>query len=205
MQAYCIRPGVKYILSIIAALFLLNSCVVGEPVLESLVGNYHFLRGENQDAMVHYLRVWKHEGNDGPWVAYNLGNVYYSLGDIEAAFRLWDNAVVSSDKDLLFAVHFNRGLAHYDLGAYESALDSFRTSLTIYPASLDAKKNLELSWLKLQASQQHGGLENPQIKAPIESERSKEFERIFDYVKRKETRLWNQTPEDTNPPGLLDY
>lgn len=199
------RPSLFLLGALVFMSLLLQSCIVGEPVVENLLGNYHYGRGDNQDAMVHYLKVWKDDGQDGPWVAYNLGNVYYILGDIEAAFRLWDNALSTTDRDLQFAVHFNRGLAHYDLGAYESALESFRTSLLIHPANLDAKRNLELSWLKLQASLQHGTSPDVFDKATIEPERSKEYERIYDYVKRKETRLWSQNSEDTDPAATLDY
>ena len=68
--------------------FLLGSCKVLEPGFSVLRGNYFYQQGRYQDALLFYLKgedTGKYSGR----IAYNVGNVYYALGEGQAALQIW--------------------------------------------------------------------------------------------------------------------
>ncbi len=169
--------------------FLLGSCTVLEPGFSVLRGNYFYQQGRYQDALLFYLKgedTGKYRGR----ISYNVGNVYYALGEGHAALQIW--AEIDSDRDsevsfnTVFNTVFNTGVIHYQLGNYPEAYRAFRTALELDTGSLDAKKNLELTIDRLEADARSGEFrtENP---VP---ETSEDARRILQYIKRKEGSLW---------------
>ena len=115
-----------------------------------LNGNYRFNRGEEVLATYHYLQADDEAAN--PWVLYNLGNVYLSLGELDPGVHTLEQArrgQIDGTRrqvgDLLFRIAFNLGVAHYDKLEYAEAAAAFVEALKMKSGSWDAKINLELS------------------------------------------------------------
>jgi tetratricopeptide (TPR) repeat protein len=191
------------LLSAAAAVLLLLSGCGAEPHLHVLAGNYAYGQGRFQNATVDYLRAWQEEDYK-PWIAYNLGNVYYALGEVQAALGMWQRAQESDEADILFGVTFNKGVFYYERGRYRDAYNQFKHALEIDPASVDAKINLELALQKIQASEQvvrgepGGGEEG-------DGGPSAQTVRILEYVRRKEETRWFATEEVEEEPDTPNW
>jgi tetratricopeptide (TPR) repeat protein len=170
-----------------------------EPHARVLAGNYAYGQGRFQGATVSYLRAWE-ENRYRAWVAYNLGNVYYALGEVQAALGMWQRAQESDEADILFGVAFNKGVFHYERGQYGEAYDQFKKALRIDPGSVDAKVNLELALEKIRAGEQvvrGEPTEGEQAESP-----SAQTVRILEYVRRKEETRWFATEEVEEEPDM---
>jgi len=181
----------------------LSSCSASSPYLAVVEGNYAYGQGRYQDATVHYLEALSH-GSHKNWISYDLGNVYHSLGEAEAALDLWKKASDGADERLQYAVSYNQGVQYYELGDYQKAYDEFRKSLEYDPSSMSAKINLELSLRKLQPS---GESAPPQTTAEEAKNNISEQDsrRILEYVRRKEAQQWVPGEQQTPPPAANDY
>lgn len=194
------RPVVVVVLVALSSA-ILAGCGGGDPRIAVLQGNYAFSRGEFQTATIHYLRAVEQfagaEGTGG--VAYNIGNVYHSLGEPTAALAAWQTALTSDDSVIRYGTWFNRGVLLYELGHYTQAGNAFAAALSERPGSLDAKVNLELCLRKIQARQAStsGNSTNG------ESSATSETLRVLEYVKRQEEQTWtgSETPvSDASQP-----
>ena len=164
---------------------LLASCSILEPGFSVLRGNYFYQQGRYQDALLFYLKgedTGKYSGR----ITYNVGNVYYALGEGHAALQIWGEINGNRDSEVSFNTIFNTGVIYYQLGDYPEAYRAFRTALELDTGNLDAKKNLELTIDRLEAEARSGEsrTENP---AP---ETTEDARRILQYIKRKEGSLW---------------
>ncbi|MFP4374484.1 MAG: tetratricopeptide repeat protein [Spirochaetaceae bacterium] len=181
-----------------AAAVLLSGCAA-ESHLRVVRGNYSYGQGRFQRATVDYLRAWENAEYRAR-IAYNLGNVYYALGEVQAAFGMWQRAQESDDRDIIFGVTFNKGVFYYERGRYQDAYTQFKHALEIDPASVDAKVNLELALQKIRASEQvvrsdpsaGGGEDGP----------SAQSVRVLEYVRRKEGSRWFATEETDDEPDM---
>ena len=167
---------------------LISGCTLGDSTREVFLGNDSFGRGEYQDATVHYLEAQKSGNEYQAWINYNLGNVYHSLGEVNAAMDLWDGAARTKDRNLLFNVQFNRGIAFYESGHYDEAYQAFRETLELNPSNMDAKLNLELTQKKLQAAAGTPNVNEGLVPGP--SQGTEDAKRLLEYVRRKEGRIW---------------
>ena len=183
-----------------AGLFILifwgSSCSLLEPGTSVLKGNYLYQQGKYQDALLSYLVGRDTEKYSGR-IQYNIGNVYYALGEGEAALGIWDSIDENSDREVAFNTIFNKGVLHYQMGRYSEAYRAFRTALEMIPGNLDAKRNLELTIDRLE-------VENPTEEDRPDSpsaDAGDDARRILQYIKRKEGSLWKSNPSepaDTN-------
>jgi tetratricopeptide (TPR) repeat protein len=165
---------------------LMASCTLRPADTALFRGNYAFERGEYQDATVQYLAAMYGEGGSQLWVKYNLGNVYFSLGEVESAMAMWEAAAQAADPDLLFAVNYNRGVAFYRMGDFHRAFSLFRDALLLRPDDRDTKVNLELAQRKLQAEELLAAtVAAPAAFAPAPAA-SAEAGRLYDFVTQKE-------------------
>lgn len=185
------RRHITRILTIAVLTFALSACGM-EQHLRVLKGNYAHGQGHFQSATVDYLRAWEEE-DYREWVAYNLGNVYYAMGEVQAALGMWERAQESDEADILFGVTFNKGVFYYERGRYEDAYAQFKRSLEIDPGSVDAKVNLELALQKLRAGEQVARGE-PSGSDGEEGPTAQTI-RILEYVRRKEETRWFATEE----------
>ncbi len=171
--------------SVLAMFLLLSGCESPETHFAVLQGNYVFARGEYPQATFSYLEALS-GGRWGSRIHYNLGNVYYELGEEAAAFKEWEVALSGQDPALDFRIAFNRGVLLYEQARYQEAYDAFRRALSINSSSIDAKINLEHSLRKITRGRQEQQIEP----ATGGGSSSGESERILDYVRRSKQTKW---------------
>lgn len=179
-------------------LMLLSSCNILEPGLSVLRGNYLYQQGRYQDALLFYLHgedSGKFEGR----IQYNMGNVYYALGEGPAALELWTIIDGNTDLEVTYNTIFNQGVIYYQMGNYPEAYRSFRTALELRSGSLDAKRNLEMTIDRLEAEARSGETrsESPTL------ETTDDARRILQYIRRKEGNPWKS--EQNNPASVNDW
>ncbi|MDC7234523.1 MAG: hypothetical protein PQJ58_14920 [Spirochaetales bacterium] len=171
--------------------FLMLSCSVLEPGVSVLQGNYAYQQGNYQNALLHYLKQEDREDpkdNHRERVLYNIATVYYALGEGTSALGLWQRSELTTDEEVLFASRFNSGVVLYQSGQFAPAYNAFRSALELKPASLEAKKNLELTLERLEAEAR-----TPEGRtSPAAPEISDDARRIMQYIRRKEAGRWKQ-------------
>ena len=170
-------------------LLALSSCSQIDEYLKVIEGNYAFSRGEYQEANYLYIRdVETSEYSDR--LLYNLGNVYHSLGESQAALEEWQFSVTESqDSELLFRIAFNRGVLQYEMGNYQSAYNDFRQALRLNPDDVEAKANLEFCLRKLNLSDEQQNARQTQDDSRENESVSEDGNRILEYVKRSSPTL----------------
>ncbi|MFW5687923.1 MAG: tetratricopeptide repeat protein, partial [Spirochaetota bacterium] len=160
MARYVLRFAV-----VVVAGGLLTGCGGSGSMAAVLRGNLAYGRGDYQSALVHYLEAEQDARHRG-WLLYNTGNVYYALGEQEAALSAWEEArratvdpetgssAANAETLLIHAASHNRGVLFYQRGEYESAYAEFRYALSVNARSVAAKQNLELALQKMQSLDQ---------------------------------------------------
>ncbi|MBI9099830.1 MAG: tetratricopeptide repeat protein [Spirochaetaceae bacterium] len=181
------------VLILLSAVLSFASCKAMEPGLSVLVGNYSYQIGEFQQATVHYVKGLESQ-RFKEWIYYNMGNVYFSLGEGGAALDVWDNVDSAVEPDLRHKLNFNKGVLYYQLGKYSEAYQMFKEALKADPSSLDAKINLELTLGKLAAPAVDRGAESSNDGDRVNPV---ETERILEYIRRKEGELWFSSEKET--------
>ncbi len=193
-------------LLLVAAVLLpaiLGGCGNGVVYVDAVRGNYAHQQGRYQDATVNYLRALE-QGIFTEGFSYNLGNVYHALGEPDAALAMWERAASAEDPEIRFRFRFNRGNLYYELGRYRDAYNEFRKALEIDSTSVEAKINLELSLLKIQAygvSAESVPEERPQA----DRQESRETERMLEYVRRKEGQRWSASQPQADSADVEDW
>lgn len=180
------------VLLLSASILFFTSCNAMEPGLSVLVGNYSYQIGEFQQATVNYVKGLESRKYT-EWIYYNMGNVYFSLGEGGAALDVWSNVETASDSDLRHKLNFNKGVLYYQLGKYSDSYIMFKEALKADPSSIDAKINLELTLGKLAAPavEKNGGSGGQaEVVNPAETGR------MLEYIKRKEGELWFSSEQE---------
>jgi Ca-activated chloride channel family protein len=181
------KMKVLRLIPVVLSVVLFASCRDSASSAEVLEGNMFFARGQYQKSILKYLGAGG-SGNTGKDViSYNLANVYYALGEGDAALRLWAVAENETDNsDILFRVAFNRGVLYYHWGRYDEAYRAFRRALTIRPQDIEAKINLEDSLSRIPSAVPR---ESPAGDTQIDSN-TEDSRHLLDYIKRKEADTW---------------
>jgi len=202
------RYVLKTTILLLAALAV-AACGGHGSVTEVLRGNFAYSRGDYQNALVHYMVAVEDAPSDA-WTRFNIGNVYYALGEHEAALEVWHDArraveevdnAGASQLSLIYATSYNRGVLLYQQGQYEAAYEELRYALSVNSRSSDAKANLELALSKLQAANavaggdeaipgEAGGVSPTPPDDPGDNGPGEQTLRILEYVRRKETQQW---------------
>ena len=181
------------------AIGLLSGCTPSRPVVPVLRGNFAYARGDYQAALVHYLSSTS--GTTDPWVLFNTANVYYALGELDAALATWDEARLAtvdsaSSSLLVHAASFNRGVLLYERGQFGLAYDEFRYALELVPGSLSAKINLELALDRSRAADPSPGPGATEEPGDATDPDDTSTLRILEYVRRKEANQWTPNRDD---------
>lgn len=193
---------VRNILKISQFLFLIIMLTSCNRLFESstiIAGNQKFQSGENQDAIMDYLKGVSSETNKD-YFYYNLGNVYSSLGESPSAFSVWNLADGQTNPSLKFNLLYNRGVLEYQEGNYTVAYNEFRQALVLIPSSIKAKINLELSLNKMSVAN-YNQINDLKADDPDTDGATDETNRILEYVKQKEAMTWglnHQVQEQEN-------
>ena len=174
----------RYLLSTApaVALVLLILALGGgrQPLLATLAGNYAHVRGDFVHATINYL----HAAGAGEQtrLAYNLGNTYLALGEIDAGVERLLSVAQEDDRELLWRTAFNLGHARYRAGHYLPAAHHFRDALLVAPESVAAKVNLELALSRARVAPPRGDRDAPVADAAAQTAR------ILDFVRRREAQ-----------------
>ena len=165
----------------------LSSCRNSASSAQVLEGNMSFARGQYQKSILKYLDA-KSSGDSGEDVVlYNLANVYYALGEGEAALRLWAMVEeITDDTDILFRVSFNRGVLYYHWGRYDEAYRAFKRALIINPQDIDSKINLEDSLSRIRSTVPRDNSSD----GVGDNKGAEDSRHLLDYIKRKEAETW---------------
>ncbi len=186
-------------------LVLVLGCSSAGPVLAVIRGNMAYGRGDYQAALLRYLSA-DDEAYQG-WLLYNAGNVYFALGEQDAALEAWDQArkaVIEGNAvsrtaaaTLVHAASYNRGVLFYQRGEYRAAYDEFRYALTVESGNVAAKENLELSLHKTRAAEQGSQIGSgvDPVSGQTDDDRGPTTMRILEYVRRKEAQRWYASRE----------
>ena len=188
----------KIFLTLITVSFL-SSCSLGQSLVSVMGGNFYFNRGDYGKAIIRYIKAGE---NLKPinWLNYNLGNVYYALGEVDAALDKLIDASQSGDEILYHRTHFNIGVIYFEMGQYERAVIHFIDALDAVPGDRDTKINLELALQKLgreeTVSRQSDSIEDDQ-------ESSLKFHalRLLDYIYDQEEKSWGTVTESPDAAG----
>ncbi len=174
----------RYLLStapaVVALLLILALGGGRQPRLATLAGNYAYVRGDYVHATINYLHAGAARARSH--LAYNLGNTYLALGEVDAGVERLLTVAHEHDRELLWRTAFNLGHARYQAGQYLQAAHHFRDALLLAPASVDAKVNLELALGKARATPPRGEREAAGPGAAAETAR------ILDFVRRLEAK-----------------
>ncbi|NCN04301.1 MAG: tetratricopeptide repeat protein [Spirochaetales bacterium] len=189
---------------LVLGVLLFSGCSANSTHLQVLYANYSFQQGNYLDATVRYLNSL-----DDPqfheFVVYNLGNVYFALGEFSPALNLWVEGENSQNLELLYRTAFNKGVLFYEQQEFSRARESFITALLLDPGSLEAKINLELSLDKLESGRQTPVPRTDPSNRPTENTPDSQSLRVFDYLRRKEGQQWTPTPQSPQETESPDW
>lgn len=183
---------VKRIFLILTTPILLFSCNYVTPGLQVFWGNYHADQGNYSEANVSYLNAL--EGMSlFPIINYNLGNIYYRLGESDSALIRWEE-IDSKERELSFRLLFNKGVYHYERGKYKEAASLFKQAVIISPSSHDAKINLELSLNRINTGYSLKSMDDKETK---DNSLFDDTERLLNYLRRRETTQWESSNHES--------
>ncbi len=194
------------ILLVVLSALILSAC--GNPgiYVDVFSGNYSYSRGEYQDANFYYVKAEKRKKYPD-YVAYNLGNVYYALGEVAAALDKWSYSSQSEDDTVAFASYFNRGVLLFELSRYEEAFESFKNALMINSSDINAKIDLEYCLKKMSLGKDTAKADVKVKKDPSSEGKKDDAMRILDFVKRVEKKTLEKggTPESLQEGPVNDW
>ncbi len=176
------------------ASFLLFSCGYVNPGLLVFWGNYQMDQGNFKRANVAFLDAMEW-GDNLPLISYNIGNVYYSLGERDSALIKWDQEP-PADREFLFMLTFNKGVYYYEKGMYQEAALAFKEAVNLEPSDRDSKINLELSLNRVNSGLDLRGDEAEQEK---NENLFDDTERLLNYLRRQENPVWESAEKEKNP------
>lgn len=187
------KMKIPIILIIVILALLSVSCSDSSSSVNVLAGNMSYSGGQYQKSILQYLSADDAAKAGKDVVYYNLANVYFALGEGDAALRSWALAEANTENtDILFRVAFNQGVLYYHWGRYDEAYRSFRRALLLKPSDIDSKINLEdsLSRIRSVVPQPASADSN------TGEEGDNDSQHLLDYVRRKEADAWSaQTTE----------
>ncbi len=191
----------------LALALMLASCAprggrpAGSADLLVLRGNLSARNGEYGRATVAYLAAFEKASRAAaPYVEYDLGNVYASLGEPAAARDTITRALEGQGRELLFRAQFNLGALEYEQGRFEDAANSYVEALRQKPGDVDAKVNLELALRKM-----HAGAAQREISTASAQRIDRRTSEILDIARQKETHAWQSAPRQPAPEKGNDW
>ncbi|MDR3171710.1 MAG: tetratricopeptide repeat protein [Treponema sp.] len=177
-------------------LLLPCSCSPIPGKLLVMEGNFFNSRGMYTEAIASYLKALEHR-DVLPYAEFGLGSVYSTLDEGTVALARFAAAAEAlrelpehTHRELVYAIHYNTGVVHFEQEDYAGAAGAFRLALETDGSRVEAKRNLELSLLSLaQEPAETAAEESQAAKAP--SQRAEAgAQALFDYLRRKEQDQW---------------
>jgi Ca-activated chloride channel family protein len=190
-----------YIYLACAFLCGVSSCTRLSGQLKIIEGNFSASLGMYNEAAAAYMEA---AGNAeaAPYAEFGLSSVYILLDENNLALQRLDLAEAGIDgigrshRELVYRIHYNRGVVLYREGAYSAAAAAFRKALETDGARTEAKRNLELSLLARGTP-----ASAPAVKAMV----SAGSEVLYDYMRRREREQWRSQQWTEESSEGLDY
>ncbi|MDR2370456.1 MAG: hypothetical protein LBD71_03155 [Treponema sp.] len=194
-KACVLRGRAKFFLA--ASLFILfTSCSRLPGKLFVMEGNMYNSRGRYTEASAAYFRALEYE-DAVPYAEYGLGTLCLALDKGDAALEHFAAAgealeKLTDNRELVYRIRYNRGVALFGKGDYAAAAAAFREALQVDGGRIAEKRNLELS---LRSGPEDGGGKNGQgagSGSPEEdsADGGPEAAALFDYIRRREREQW---------------
>ncbi|MFC1754756.1 VWA domain-containing protein [Thermoproteota archaeon] len=113
-----------------------------------------------------------------PKVYYNLANAYYENGEMDKAKAAYLEALDKLDDQYQPDLLYNLANVHYNQNDYQNALKLYKRVLEVRPGDIPAKKNLELTQMRLKEQEKTAGGEDKekQDKKPSGQQQKQEEE-----------------------------
>jgi len=198
MEKYSIKA---LLFLVISSFIFLASCSSPLPYMHILEGNFYYYRGDYEHATAKYMRELS-SGNKADWILYNLGNVYFALGESQAAIDKFKNVSPSGDAELFFRAQYNLGVIYYQLADYEQSYHYFINALELKPSDIDSKLNLEYSLQKLRSgiTVQKKEAETKKIAGLKDSAL-----RLLEYIHSREEYIWESRKVQPSQSSTRDW
>lgn len=121
------------------------------------LGNNHanelFEQKSYEEALKAYLDLYGQDTENGA-LAYNIGNAYVALGDMEKASEFFQRAAGSDHEEAKSRARFNMGNLQLKSDRPQDAVKQYVDYLKDRPEDVEAKRNLEIALRKLEQQQQ---------------------------------------------------
>ncbi|MDR0723344.1 MAG: tetratricopeptide repeat protein [Treponema sp.] len=172
-------------------------------------GNFFNSRNQYPKAIAAYLQALRYT-EARPYGELGLGVVYGSLDEGAAALERFSAAAEAlqdlpkeAAPELVYRIHYNRGVVCFKEEDYAGAAAAFRQALETDNSRIEAKRNLELSLLAL-AQGRRATAVSPQKETGTESEAGASA--LFEYLYKKEQNQWKSREWiEAVPPTGPDY
>ena len=115
--------------------------------------NQLYMEENYQEALKSYLDLYGQDTENGA-LAYNLGNTYAALGDMQKAEEYYQRAARLKNPEAEVRSQFNLGNLQMQGQQFGDAVQSYADYLRNRPEDTDAKRNLELALRQLEQQQQ---------------------------------------------------
>jgi Ca-activated chloride channel family protein len=199
----------KYFLAcvLICLFFLLLGCGEVKGKLLVMEANMQESQSQHTNAIASYSEALRYP-EAASYAEYGLGVLYLFLGEDASAFERFENAAAMMDSELInrdseldYRIHYNRGILYFHDSRFEEAVSEFRKALEIDESRIEAKRNLELSWLSMEQQSAASRSSSVEIKSNESNDNT-----LFDYLRQKEVDSWKvpESPQDQDSPWL-DY
>jgi Ca-activated chloride channel family protein len=165
-------------------------------------GNFYQSRNLPNEAIAAYLKASTY-ADAAPYAKLGLGVIYHALDEPDAALERFTEAALGDESghtELQYRIHYNRGVILFENGKYAEAAADFRRALEADSRHIEAKRNLELSLLSQEQSEN-------QSETSVEGKKqeSARTETLFDYLREKEGKLWKSREWTGSAASDLDY
>ena len=147
LMADLFLPSARKVSAVGLVFLLLSSPTVNAGDLNKGLDAYE--KGNYESALESFMDA-QIDDPDRPEILYNMGNAYYRLGDFNAAFLSYQQALRTEKKNLKQKALYNLGNTHYRKGALEDAVKSYTAALEIDPNDEQARQNLEFVKKRIQ-------------------------------------------------------
>ena len=196
------KHGIKILFFLVISSFLfLASCSSPLPYLHILEGNFYYYRGDYERATANYMRELN-SGNSEDWILYNLGNVYFALGESQAAIDKFKKVSSAGSAELFFRSQYNLGVIYYQLADYERSYHYFINALELKPSDIDSKLNLEYSLRKLRSSI---AVQNKKVEKEKTPGLKDSALRLLEYIHSREEYIWESRKVQPSQSSTQDW
>ncbi len=178
-------------------LFIFSLAGCKEPYIPIAAANNDVRRGLYQQALAAYLNEMEDTRYKSA-IQYNLGIVYFYIGETDRALEMWLKGFRSSIAEVQYRSAFNRGVLLYERGRYREATDAFLSALKLFPRRLEARINMEYCVRQLE-------VETPQ-KKEIEEGTTKQTEILMQIIQNEAKKTWEKgLPKDIEDTETKDW